>query len=125
MPTAPKKPCRNARNGCGALVVDGGFCPGCAEQAATINARADTARRGTAAQRGYDWRWQKRAERVRREEPLCRRCSTDARPVPTDVADHIKPKRYGGTDHRSNLQGLCAACNSQKAIEDRAKYEQP
>lgn len=31
--------------------------------------------------------------------------------------DHIVPKKYGGTDHILNLQGLCKHCNRSKQAD--------
>ena len=49
----------------------------------------------------------KHREQVRREEPLCRMCLAKGRVTPTQEIDHIIPLSEGGTNDRSNLQGLC------------------
>ncbi len=34
--------------------------------------------------------------------------------APANVVDHITPIAHGGSDHPSNLQAFCAACNGAK-----------
>ena len=36
--------------------------------------------------------------------------------------DHVVPKSWGGSDHRSNLQTLCGRCNRQKSNNSMADY---
>jgi 5-methylcytosine-specific restriction protein A len=86
--------------------VRDGVCTVCGPE---VEAQAYDRRRGTAAQRGYGARWQKRRGIFLRQHPLCAQCSAPA----TDV-DHITPKRQGGSDDESNLQPLCATCHSRK-----------
>ncbi len=38
---------------------------------------------------------------------------------PTVEVDHIIPKALGGTDERSNLQGLCRSHHSAKTMRER------
>lgn len=54
------------------------------------------------------------------EEPLCRLCLKDGRTTPTAIVDHIKPLAWGGSDDRSNKQGLCVPCHDTKSEAERA-----
>jgi 5-methylcytosine-specific restriction protein A len=54
------------------------------------------------------------------EEPLCRACLDKGLEVATDVVDHIVPLAWGGSDARSNKQGLCDPCHDAKSAEERA-----
>lgn len=53
------------------------------------------------------------------EEPLCRLCLARDIEAPTDVVDHIKPLAWGGSDARSNKQGLCHPCHDAKSAAER------
>lgn len=76
----------------------------------------DRRKRGRAGQR-------ERAA-VLAEEPLCRRCLELGRPEPAVEVDHIIRLADGGTDDRSNKQGLCKPCHDLKTqaehVRDRA-----
>jgi 5-methylcytosine-specific restriction protein A len=54
------------------------------------------------------------------EEPLCRTCLDQGRTSPTEFVDHIKPLAWGGSDERSNKQGLCKPCHDAKSAAERA-----
>lgn len=41
--------------------------------------------------------------------------------TPATEVDHITPKAEGGTDDRSNLQGLCTDCHKAKTKADQAQ----
>lgn len=69
-------------------------------------------KRGRAAQRDR--------QAVIAEEPFCRLCLKQGKRVRTDVVDHIKPLAWGGTDDRSNKQGLCQPCHDAKSKAERA-----
>jgi 5-methylcytosine-specific restriction enzyme A len=75
---------------------------------------------GSSTVRGYGWRWQKLRDQVLREEPLCRACLGHGRTAAATDVDHVVPKARGGTDARSNLQGLCSPCHKAKTVADRA-----
>lgn len=57
---------------------------------------------------------------VRAEEPLCRLCLKQGRTSATTIVDHIKPLAWGGSDERSNKQGLCKPCHDEKSKAERA-----
>lgn len=72
---------------------------------------ADTpdAQRGTAQQRGYNYKWQQARLAYLRKHPLCVMCAKEGYVVIADVVDHVEP-------HRGNMkifwdssrwQGLC------------------
>ncbi len=66
--------------------------------------------------RGYGARWRKLRRLVLARDPICR--APGCNQASTE-ADHIKPRREGGSDGLDNLQGLCKPCHSSKtAIED-------
>lgn len=48
------------------------------------------------------------------EEPVCRICGRK----PSTQVDHIIPLCKGGTDIRSNLQGICNQCHEDKTAKD-------
>ena len=107
MPVRPRKPCRQA--GCGALIAGGAHY--CAKHA-KARQMADTARRGTAHERGYTSAWTRARDAYLEKHRWCVHCckrhgltaTTDAgvvlecaeRGVPlpyANVVDHIKPHR--------------------------------
>lgn len=73
--------------------------------------------------RGYGRAHELMRERVLREEPLCRACQAAGRVSATTIADHIVPKTDGGTDERSNYQGLCRPCHDAKTAEEAARAQ--
>jgi 5-methylcytosine-specific restriction protein A len=77
-----------------------------------VAVHVDRRKRGRAGQR-------ERAQ-VIAEEPFCRRCLEDGKRVGTDVVDHIVPLSEGGSDARSNKQGLCNPCHDAKSKAERA-----
>ncbi|HLF78549.1 MAG TPA: DNA methyltransferase [Dehalococcoidia bacterium] len=74
--------------------------------------RAASTSRGSSTQQGYGSGWRKLRRQVLREEPDCRRCG-----APSTDADHITPRRQGGSDDRANLQALCHSCHSKYTAE--------
>jgi 5-methylcytosine-specific restriction protein A len=79
---------------------------------ATPGRRVVERKRGRAGQRD-------RAQ-VMAEEPLCRICLDQGRTAATQVVDHILCLAWGGTDERSNKQGLCEPCHDAKSAAERA-----
>lgn len=56
---------------------------------------------------------------VKREEPLCRACLAKGLSVATEEVDHIVPLSRGGSNDRSNMQGLCEPCHKAKSLAER------
>ncbi|NLW90995.1 MAG: HNH endonuclease, partial [Syntrophomonadaceae bacterium] len=87
MPPKSKKPC--AHPGCSQLVQDGRYC--------IQHKRQDRQRydkeRGSASQRGYNYRWQQYSKRYLAEHPLCVQCHNEGRIVAAQVTDHIQPHK--------------------------------
>lgn len=88
-----------------------------------LEAKALDARRGTAAERGYGYKWQQAREGFLRANPLCARHQARDQIVAATVVDHITPHK-GDMDlfwQRSNWQPLCKPCHDLKtALEDGA-----
>lgn len=57
-------------------------------------------------------------QQVRSEEPMCRLCLARNLTRATDEIDHIKPLSAGGSNDRSNLQGLCKPCHEEKSARE-------
>lgn len=55
------------------------------------------------------------------EEPLCRLCRERGLVTASVVVDHIRPLSQGGSDDRSNKQGLCTACHDEKTKGEAAE----
>ena len=117
-PHKPSRPCR--RPGCPNLTNDStGYC----DTHKVQQQRNQDAQRGTAAERGYDWRWHKASKAFLQEHPLCAICQRKTPPVVTAavLVDHIKPHR-GNPDlfwDEANWQPACTRCHNIKtATED-------
>ena len=76
------------------------------------------ARRGSAAARGYGWRWQKARDAWLREHPLCVMCERDGAVTAAVVVDHIIAHKGDVALFwdRGNWQSLC------KRHHDREKH---
>ncbi|MBB4152914.1 5-methylcytosine-specific restriction protein A [Sphingomonas jinjuensis] len=90
----------------------GGLKPSRAKWAPAISA-PDRRKRGRAGQR-------ERAQVVA-EEPLCRTCLARGIETSTEEVDHIVPLAEGGSDTRSNKQGLCGPCHRAKTRREDAE----
>jgi 5-methylcytosine-specific restriction protein A len=79
--------------------------------------RAYDQARGTAAERGYDSKWQRARVTFLAQHPLCIMCEREQRVAAATVVDHIIPHRGDRKLFwsRSNWQPLC------KPHHDRAK----
>lgn len=103
MPRRPKRPCRHP--GCPNL-SDGVYC----ELHRALYARE------SAAERGYDSKWQKARAAYLKRHPLCVLCMVKGKLTPATVVDHIIPHRG---DKRlfwdqTNWQPLCKGCHDHK-----------
>ena len=110
MPFAAKKPCRAL--GCRAL-VNAGFCDRHADQ---DRRKVIDRERGTAASRGYDYRWQQNRKRFLADHPLCVMCDVNGLVVVATVVDHIIPHKGNAElfNDASNWQALCKCCHDRK-----------
>ena len=106
MPTAALKPC-SAPAGCPELVQRGR----CAR-----HMRPAPAYRGSSTQQGYGAAWRALRLFVLARDPICRDASGCVERS-VDV-DHRVPRRGGGGDDPSNLQGMCHAHHSAKTVRE-------
>jgi 5-methylcytosine-specific restriction protein A len=68
---------------------------------------------------------QRDRRQILQEEPLCRMCLDEGRTEPSVQVDHIKPLSEGGTEARSNKQGLCLDHHNAKSKAERAAARRP
>jgi len=118
MPSKALKFCRHP--GCDELVT-GGYC-----EAHQAEAQAEyMAYRGTAAQQGYDKRWQKVRLSYLGRHPVCERCEANGLTTVASMVHHKIPIKQGGAkyDH-SNLMALCNDCHEAIHKPDRWKRRQ-
>lgn len=66
-------------------------------------------------------RWMRLKHVVLVEEPICKICGRAA----SVQVDHIIPICKGGTDERSNLQGVCEECHEEKTRKDLGLKKKP
>lgn len=119
MPQKLKRPCNQP--GCPELTHDR-YCPSHKKQKEERYERE----RGSAASRGYDYKWQQYSKRYRKLNPLCVKCLEKGRITPSQHVDHIKavngpndPLFYEPTNH----QALCQPCHNAKTIiEDKRGF---
>src|SRR5688500_266899 len=76
--------------------------------------------RGSAASRGYGYRWKQYRITYLHTNPLCVECLKADTLTPATVVDHIKPHRG---DHDlfwdvNNHQSLCKTCHDRKTIQE-------
>jgi 5-methylcytosine-specific restriction protein A len=71
-------------------------------------------RRGSAAARGYDARWDKAREAYLNRNPLCEMCEKEGRTTPAVLVHHKKPIDEGGERlNPDNLMALCRECHEK------------
>lgn len=107
MPTRPLQRCR--RPGCPTRVRSGY----CAEHDRSGTPPRAVTSSASALGYGGTWPATRRAYLLTHrvcEEPWCGR--------PARHVDHVLSKRDGGTDHPSNLMGLCASHHSAKTVAE-------
>lgn len=79
--------------------------------------------RKSAAERGYNYRWQRYRESFLRKHPLCVYCQRRGRVTAATVVDHIVPHQGDSKLFwdKNNHQGLCATCHSAvKQAEEKS-----
>ena len=79
--------------------------------------------RGTAHERGYDAKWQRRRRLWLLNHPLCRYCQEGCRVEAATVVDHIKPHRgdWQLFVDATNHQSLCKHHHDQKTEGETEK----
>jgi 5-methylcytosine-specific restriction protein A len=124
MAARPKSICRKVA--CGALIDAPGYCAKHAKQA-TGWERSNGGK--TSAERGYDYAWQKRRERIMaRDCGLCQIKGANCRHIASDV-DHkvnkVTARAQGWTEAQieddSNLQAACRTCHKEKTAAERTR----
>lgn len=122
MPMKPARPCRYP--GCPALTRDrSGYCDAHLKQ----TRRQYDNDRGTATERGYDYRWQRYRTMYLSEHPLCAACLKADKVVEATVVDHIIPHRG---DMKlfwdpNNHQPLCKPCHDIKTAKEDGAFGNP
>jgi 5-methylcytosine-specific restriction protein A len=114
MPSRARRPCNYPS--CNELVVSG-YCEKHTKQR---NKEADS-RRGSATERGYNYRWSKSSKQFLKDNPLCVKCEEEGTVEPSRVTDHIVPHKgdYKLFWDKSNWHALCKKCHDRKtATED-------
>jgi len=112
------------------------LCVGCCRVRVT-QGRCDTCAAAYGVQKAgdaetYGRPWRRVRDAFLRRFPLCGMradgqshavhsvCVQQRRVTAAQQVDHIKPKRYGGTDGAANLQSLCITCHAAKRrLEER------
>ena len=87
MPTKPMRPCN--QQGCPELISEGRYC----EKHRKEKQKVQDYRRGSAASRGYDSRWQKARLAFLKLHPLCVECAKEHKTTAATVVDHIVPHK--------------------------------
>jgi len=124
MPARPKSICRKAA--CGALVDAPGYCAKHAKQSSGWE-RSNGGK--TSSERGYDYAWQKRRERIlSRDAGLCQIRGPACRFIAGEVDHKVNKaaaRALGWTDEQieddSNLQATCGTCHKAKTAAERTR----
>ena len=120
MPHRPGRACTQTP-GCPGI-VRGGQCSVCGP--GRRSQQDYDRRRGSAASRGYDRRWQRLRTMVLASSPLCVMCLAENRVTPATEVDHIRPLADGGDHSEDNLQPLCKSHHSRKTARDVRRRHQ-
>lgn len=109
----PLKPCR--KSGCIALTSE----TYCAKHKKEYQASKEMERK-TAHERGYTSRWSKASKTYLMHNPWCVACLKDGRYEAATETDHIIPHKGDAKLFwdKSNWQGLCHSCHSQKTAKE-------
>lgn len=124
MPSKPQRPCRYP--GCPNLTSDKrGYCPQHLQQ---IHRQQDH-ERGTANQRGYNYRWQKVSKLYLTRHPLCALCAKKKPPLirAATLVDHIVP-HHGDYElfwDERNWQPSCKDCHDIKTAKEDGAFGNP
>lgn len=83
--------------------------------------------RGSAASRGYGYKWQKASKLFLDANPLCVACLGTGTVEPSTEVDHIIPHRGDPKLfwRRSNWQALCKTCHSAKTARETFHQGKP
>lgn len=102
--------------GCGKLIDRPGRC---ANHVRVDSVRND-AQRGTAASRGYGYRWQQARKLYLQMCPLCVRCQAQGVINAALIVDHVTPHKGDQALFwdQSNWQPLCKRCHDQKTAQE-------
>jgi 5-methylcytosine-specific restriction protein A len=107
------------------LLTNSRYCPEHQVQADQRQQEADrqyNKERGSAAERGYDVRWQKVRCMKLRGAPLCEMCEREGRVVPAVLVHHIRALSDGGAKYDpGNLMSVCQMHHEQIHGHDRWK----
>lgn len=118
MPVKALRPCNYF--GCAELIRDGRYC----DKHKKETAKQIDDRRGSAASRGYDSRWQRARVHYLRVHPLCVRCQDAGKVTAASVVDHIIPHK--GDKQLfwdiSNWQSLCKQCHDIKTAKEDGRW---
>jgi 5-methylcytosine-specific restriction protein A len=112
MPHAARHPCKGAN--CPELVERGkAYCPKCEKKYGGEYDR----QRGTAAARGYDYRWKKIRERKLDTDPMCEM----KLPGCTRVAYDVHHRDGDSHNHAwNNLESGCRSCHNKITARKRS-----
>ena len=75
------------------------------------------AKRGTSAERGYNWTWHKVRNMKLAENPICECCEKNGK-ITIAVLVHHRD-RNPRNNMKNNLESLCGMCHQEEHKEDR------
>jgi 5-methylcytosine-specific restriction protein A len=106
MPFKPARPC--AEPGCPHLTTD---TTGRCDQHRPAYLKGLDERRGSAAERGYDWHWSQIRRQHLVSHPLCARCLANSVTRAAVVVHHLD--RDPTNNLEENLMSVCHDCHEQ------------